>query len=325
MTLVLSPFAGPGGWCSGLRLAGYSGYNLGIEHDGAACRTAHAAGHSRVQADVATFPLDHLAGKVAGAILSPPCGPWSGAGDRKGELDRPAVYERIAAFAAGRTPAEVVWHDERSLLTAEPMRWAVALRPRWIALEQVPAVLPLWRYTAELLRAKGYDTWCGELSAERFGVPQTRKRAVLIASLGQPVTAPEPTHQAYRADGNYAAVDLFGTALPRPVSLRDALGWDTTPRWMFERQANGGRRRADEPSLTIMAGHDNGNLRIGTADGHRRLSLHEALLLQSFPADYPLQGSTEKRWECVGNAVPPLLAAAVLPPLLAAHLAEVAA
>src|SRR4051812_33963398 len=25
--LVLSPFAGPGGWCTGLRMAGYTGYN----------------------------------------------------------------------------------------------------------------------------------------------------------------------------------------------------------------------------------------------------------------------------------------------------------
>lgn len=373
-------------------LAGWTGQVLGIEHDWAACRTATAAGHWRVQADVASFPLAHLAGRVEGLIASPPCQAWSAAGDRKGELDRPAVFRRIAAFAAGREPEKVEWHDERSALTAEPMRYAVALRPRWIALEQVPAVLPLWQYTAELLRKMSYSTWCGRLSAERYGVPQTRERAILIAHRDVVVTAPEPTHQAYRRDGAYREADLFGESLPRPVSIRQALRWAgqgvvvsnygtggdaqdrgergydepsatvTTKagrnkvvqvrrargydgavrstddpslailgsddngdlRFQFERQANGGRRTADEPSLTIMAGHDNGNLRLATDTHDRRLSLREALLLQSFPADYPLYGTTEKRWEQVGNAVPPLLAAAVLRPLIA-HSAAAAA
>jgi len=111
--LVIDAFAGPGGWDTGLRMAGYDGYVLGIEHDMAACRTALAAGHPRVRADVATFPLNHLAGRVEGLIASPPCQAWSAAGDRKGELDRPAVFARIASFAAGRTPDEVEWHDER--------------------------------------------------------------------------------------------------------------------------------------------------------------------------------------------------------------------
>jgi DNA (cytosine-5)-methyltransferase 1 len=231
--MIVDLFAGPGGWDEGARLAGYTGPLVGIEHDQDACHTAVQAGHWRVRADVAHYPSAPFR-NVEGLIASPPCPTFSSAGNGAGKLDMDKVHDRIRAFANGRKPAEVEWEDERSRLTAEPMRWAHALQPRWIACEQVPAVLPLWQHTAMLLRGLGYKTWTGVLSSEEYGVPQTRKRAILIARCDSlPALPPEPTHQAYRAGRDVQLEDdLFGSPLPPPVSMAEALGWGRqAPTW----------------------------------------------------------------------------------------------
>lgn len=386
--MILDLFAGPGGWDTGLRHAGHTGHIVGLEHAAAACATAHTAGHPRIRADVATYPTAPFVGKVDGLIASPPCQAWSSAGERRGERDKAAVFRRMLAYAAGLAPSEHRWADERSALTAEPIRWVVDLLPRWIAFEQVPAVLPLWQYAAELLRVLGYQAWAGVLSAEQYGVPQTRKRAILIARRdGLPVGPPTPTHQAYRAGRDVAtAPDLFGDPLPPPVSMAQALGWglperpawtvtsggtgtggaevfgsaasraelrdvvaqarnsgpgaEREPRtveapsytiraqgsgshpsgteWVLRNgaQDNATERRADEPAGTVYCSRP-GNLEWVVGDGTARVTVEEAAILQSFPPGYPWQGTKSKQYEQVGNAVPPLLAAAITRPLLA--------
>lgn len=308
--IVVNGCAGPGGWCEGLRLAGWTGTNLGIELDTDACRTAVAAGHTRVQADITAFPVDHLKGRVTGLIMSPPCPPWSRSGNGGGHVDQAAVLDRITAHARHQAPAKADWADPRSPLTAEPMRYAVALRPDWIALEQVPAVLPIWQHTAALLQELGYYTWCGVLRTEEYGVPQTRTRAILTASLHHPVTEPCPTHQAYRGPSDNG--DLI---TPRWVSMRDAIGWglDDRPAWTVTAGgvATGGAE---------VFGNAKCRARLRAVVGSSRPvqpTVAETGVLQSFRPDYPWTGSTQKQREQAGNAVPPLLAAAVLRPLIA--------
>lgn len=373
--MIVDLFAGPRGWSEGLRLLGLS--DIGLEWDTAACRTAHAAGHLTVQCDVAQYPTRPFAGRIRGLIASPPCQAWSDAGKQLGLVDQPLVHQSVRDLAHGRdTRAELKAQckDERSLLAAEPMRWLHDLRPEWVAMEEVPKVLPLWRQYAEILRGWGYSVWTGILIATDYGVPQTRKRAILIASRVRKVTAPPPTHTEHdRGD------DLFGESLPRWITMAQALGlngggivntrgdrktpggnefpadgpsWALTEKarswtlhtnrdqrpdgtrqtidpalqpapsltgksggqWVLRSnsQAKAAKRSMDEPASTLFFGHRCNEVAFTNGEEKRPITQAEAAVLQSFPADYPWQGTKTKQFEQIGNAVPPLLAAHVV-------------
>lgn len=334
-------FAGPGGWSVACKTLGLA--EVGIELDPAACATRTAAGHTTIRADVAALPVAHLSGKVRGLIASPPCQGFSMAGKRSGLSDLDLCHELIDDISAGRdTRQDKSLHarDARSLLVAEPLRWALAARPDWIALEQVPAVLPLWQHTAECLRVAGYSTWTGVLKAADYGVPQTRHRAILIASRVLSAVPPLPTH-AETAEPE----TLFGPGRLPWVSMAEALGCDRTPivnargnhvgggsdfpssgpAWTLTKstrswslrvcnQSNATVRPIDDPAPTLLFGHRMNDVRFQAGDGTPgdRLSIAEASVLQTFPADYPWSGSNTKTFEQIGNAVPPRLAQALL-------------
>lgn len=223
---ILDLFAGAGGWEEALRRLGLSA--LGVESDSWACETARAAGHERLQADVTMLEPGSFS-PVLGLIGSPPCQAYSTAGRGLGRADRPVVIacaHELAAGHDGRAQRLEQCRDPRSLLTVEPLRFALALKPRWIALEQVPAVLDLWSVFAGVLSAHGYETAVGILSAERYGVPQTRKRAFLIASAEAPVCLPAPTHRSYKPRRREIPEDEL--ALAPWVSMAQALGWPSS-------------------------------------------------------------------------------------------------
>src|SRR5690606_37870098 len=76
-------------------------------------------------------------------------------------------------------------------------------------------VLPLWSALAHVLERHGFSTWAGVLCAADYGVPQTRRRAVLMASRVRAAMPPTPTH-----------AEMPGMFGERPwVSMAEALGW----------------------------------------------------------------------------------------------------
>ena len=359
--LIVDLFAGPrpGGWDEGARLAGYTGEIVGLEWDMPACRTAVAAGHARVRADVATYPTVPFVGKVGGLIASPPCQAWSKAGRGGGLKDQPAIFDHLARISrAGQwiDYSRDGWHDPRSPLVLEVVRWIDALRPQWFSLEQVEEVLPFWREVCRWAETLGYATWAATVNSEQYGVAQTRRRAAATGVLGGPRAIPEPTHQRYQPGIPAAAAsDLFGGELNPWISMADALGWGLPDRPAWTVTAGGTEQGGAEvfgnakcrdrlrkvvaetwpferPATTVL-----GDPRIGRP-GHKdrdkgeaqfekgsiRVTVQDAARLQSFRDDYPWAGTVSQQHEQVGNAVPPLLAAAILRPLLATS-GEVAA
>lgn len=236
---------------------------------------------------------EHGEAGLWGLIASPPCQAWSMAGKGEGRTHDIEVVREAAVALRDQPAPEHVSHrallasyakrcrDPRSILVVEPLRWALALNPVWMAWEQVPPVLEFWELCADELRAEGYTVWTGILSAEQYGVPQTRKRAILLAARdGRPVGPPAATHQRYlpprkldaEAMGLFDA-DEFAERRVHPedqgllpwVSMAEALGWHRDALVGFARKADDGEaveidgeqyrerdlRRASQPAQVV--------------------------------------------------------------------------
>ncbi|MGX1503880.1 UNVERIFIED_CONTAM: DNA (cytosine-5)-methyltransferase 1 [Streptomyces graminofaciens] len=143
--------------------------------------------------------------------------------------------------------------DERTGLVLQPLWWVIerSRRPgstpyEAVVLEQVPAVMPVWNRYAEVLASLGYRTRTQMMHTEAFGVPQTRRRAVLMARHdpaaplhelrpAQSLPTVDETHKRYQprtsniASAGFAALQLepSDTGRERPrhswISMRAAL------------------------------------------------------------------------------------------------------
>lgn len=219
--MIVDLFAGPGGLDIAAEVLKVPA--IGVEWEKSTRETRSAAGlRSTDEGDVAK--VNPLAPDVRSARVltgGPPCQTYSVAGNREGHKaldevtnlaqlvgDSKSVEELEKAWAeVERRAGELEWADERTGLVLQPLRWIVEKKLKSdpyevVVLEQVPTVLPVWKKYRKILRELGYDAECKILHTEEYGVPQTRRRAVLIARYkedggGGSVEFPPVTHQRY--------------------------------------------------------------------------------------------------------------------------------
>lgn len=268
-------------------------------------------------------------------IASPPCQTFSLAGRGSGRqaldqiirLIQEKAYKSVCALRA----AGVELGDDRTALVLAPLHYIHRFTPDYVVLEQVPTVLPVWEAYTPVLKELGYNVWTGVLRAEQFGVAQTRKRAILIASKSHPVSEPEPTHSAY--DNHNPA--RLQAGMPSWVSIKDVLGEQTVQSTgepvkflKLGKQKNQSLRNVDMPAPTLAFGNDYATPRWFSHTEHAdawapfpepwvtevagRFTLDQAAQLQSYPKGFEFHGTEVLKFKQVANSVPPLLAEAVL-------------
>ena len=311
---VVDLFAGPGGLDVGAHWLGMK--STGIELDRHACATRASAGLLTVQGDVRDFgPHDFPDATILAG--GPPCQTYTLAGNGAGRHALKKVLALVDEMSGGAdvSTSLAMFEDERTGLVLEPLRWALqAIRRKRpyeaVVMEQVPAVLPIWQAIRTVLERHGYGSDCGILRTEQFGVPQTRRRAILVARWQGSVKLPDPSHQHFRK-GIPRQAEM---GLEPWVSMNDALGRDEGFTVVSNYGSGGdpknrGRRDSGEPAATVTGKVTRNRLEM-TDGTTAKLTLQEAGRLQTFPLDYPWSGNDVGQQ--IGNAIPPRLAAHVL-------------
>ena len=299
--MIFDLFCGAGGASLGIHAAMPEAQIVGIDNDRDACATHVAAGYTgTLRADITTLvPTDY--GPADGLWASPPCPAFSSAGERAGVAQLDDVIRHVMTWQ----PHDGIGWDGDPLiwLVTEPLRWVTALVPEWVVCEQVPAVLPIWEATALRLRELGYWAWAGVLNSADYGVPQTRERAMLLASCMYPIEPPVPTH------AKHPRWRLDGTEELPWVSMAEALGLDNEDNLQTNRgqDADGNRQ---EVAVTRPAPTVSTKASGQWTHSRQQVTLEELATLQGFPAGYPFQGNKTSIARQIGNAVPPPLARA---------------
>lgn len=173
-------FAGGGGLTVGLKKAGFKVVAaVEIDHDAASTFQANHPETTLFIQDITYVKgKDLLALSPTGVLdlLSgcPPC---------QGFTSLTAKYKR---------------DDPRNLLINEMLRLIEETMPRAVMMENVPGLAQrgkaLLDNLVERLTALGYQTKLSVLQVADYGVPQLRRRLVLLAGLGFSIAMPTPTH-----------------------------------------------------------------------------------------------------------------------------------
>lgn len=159
--------------------------------------------------------------------------------------------------------------------------------------------------TVKEIRGKGRT----ERHGDRPARPATRPAPTLTSKVGEWVV----DRRTNSKDGRGGMVPTVTVPVTRPApTLTGQSGsqWVVRPRWPFERPATT-IVGSFKPEVVSAPGYRTTVSR-QNAEGSVTITVAEAGILQSFPPDYPWQGSKGKQHEQAGNAVPPLLAAHVL-------------
>lgn len=321
-------FCGAGGLTNGLAKAGID-VRIGVDID-SACDYPYTANNNakfllKSVVDLSAEDLDLGDGRALKLLAGcAPCQPFS-------------TYHQKATTA-----------DRRWNLLNHFGRLAEEIQPDLITMENVPnlAKQKVFRAFVNRLKKQGFNVSYEVIDCSEFGVPQTRRRLVLLASKLGPISLIRKgkrktrtvkqaiskmprlrAGQIWKRDPLHQASKLSTLNLQRIQSSMPGgtwRDWDEELVAACHKRKTGktypgvyGRMSWDEPAPTITTQYFGfGNGRFGHPSQDRAISIREGAILQSFPKAYrfvergqPIYLKTIGR--LVGNAVPVKLGEAI--------------
>ena len=264
-----------------------------------------------------------------------------------------ALYSKGAVrLLAGCAPCQPFSSMRRGADTSADQKWGLLehfsrlvedIRPELVTMENVPRVVnhdPFIEFRDKLIQL-GYHVDFKVVQCADFGLPQFRRRCVLMASRLGAITVPSGNGRTKSAkaalrglpplkhgetsetDPMHRARTLSPVNAARARAAKSGGTWADWPEELklecHKRDTGSsfksvyGRMHADRPSPTITTQFFNiGTGRFIHPDEDRGISLREAAILQSFPKKYRFAKKASEisfavTGRLIGNAVPPLL------------------
>ena len=273
--------------------------------------------------------------------------------------NRPSVLAGCAPCQPFSSYKHRYEEDPKWNLVTKFAKLAVEVKPDFITMENVPALLKyknghLFEKFCAVLEDADYDLEWSVERCEQYGVPQRRRRLVVLASKSYSLGQLRPDEyqlvsvrdaigrlpevragQSHPTDPLHVASGLTEINLRRIKASKPGgtwRDWPTDLRADCHRKPSGktypgvyARMTWDDPSPTLTTQcYGYGNGRFGHPEQDRAITLREAAILQSFPKDYEFIPPGEKpsfteigRW--IGNAVPVKLAEAIGDAIASSH------
>ncbi len=206
--------------------------------------------------------------------------------------------------------------DERNNLYKQFYRIIEGKKPKYFIAENVRGILSLdngnvIKKIVEDFSDAGYRVKYKTFNTADFGVPQTRIRVIIVGTRNDlPNEAdfefPNPTHDKT----GWVSIGIALKNIPEPGDIKTVLKNHICSKYKVTNRNFTGHRKTDpsKPSPTILArGNGKGGVcAIQHPENHRRMSVRESALIQTFPLTFEFLGSMGSMYRQVGNAVPVL-------------------